>query len=124
MLKKKIEFHNMDHSTPLEQHANQKLEKINDLLKKDEVPTPQFLEVWLKALGQHPHHSVEIHLKTPQFDLNAHDEGNDLYVVLDNVIDKVISLLKKHKEKNIDKQRKAKNEKRAFIEDDDKYTLS
>ena len=72
----------------------------------------------------HKNSTVEIHLKTPQVDLNAHDEGNDLYVVLDNVIDKVISLLKKHKEKNIDKQRKAKNEKRAFIEDDDKYTLS
>jgi len=121
---KKIEFHNMEHSTPLEEHANQKLQKIEDLLAKEKIGTPQFLELWLKSNKQHPHHSAELHLKTPVFDLHAHDEGNDLYVVLDNVIDKIVALFKKHKEKKLDKQHKANSDKKAFIEDDDKYTLS
>lgn len=124
MLKKKIEFHNMDHSSPLEDHASQKLSKIEDLLSKEQYGTPQHIDLWLKSNKLHPHHSVEIHLKTPQFDLNAHDEGTDMYVVLDNAIDKMVRLLKKHKEKSVDKNHKAKTDKKDFIDKDDKYTLS
>ena len=123
MLKKNIEFHNMDHSSPLEEHANQKLQKVEELLKRNQVGTPQVLDLWLKANRQHHHHSVEIKLKTPMFSLEAHDESPDMYVALYNCIDKIVALLNKQKKKVIDKQHKAKTEKQKFAEGLDKYTL-
>ncbi len=114
----------MTHSDPLEAHANLKLDKIMDMLKEGEEPTPLYLEVWLKAHKKHPHHGAELHLKTPRFDLHAHDEGTDIYVVLDNAIDKMIELFKKAKRKALDKEHKEGNEKAQFAADQDKYTLS
>jgi ribosomal subunit interface protein len=120
-MKKKISFHNMPHSDPLEKHANEKLEKISNILKGEENVSPLHVELWLKANKQHPHHAVELHLKTPHLDLNTHDEGTDMYVVLDNTIDKMIALLKKEREKTRDKNRKVETEKSKF--GSDKYKL-
>ena len=120
-MNKKIAFHNMDHSDPMEQHAYQKLSKIEELLKEPEWTTPKHLELWLKAQSQHPHHSAELHLKTPQFDLNAREGGTDMYVVIDNVIDKMVSLIKKEKAKVKDKHQKLETNKNDF--GDDKYNL-
>ncbi len=110
----------MPHSDPLEQHASQKLDKIKDFLK-DETATPFFVELFLKANKQHPHHRAELHLKTPKYDLNAHDEGADMYISIDNAIDKVVKLLKKEKVKQKDKDQKVETEKSKFISD--KYKL-
>ena len=74
--------------------------------------------------GNHPHHAAELHLKTSQFDLHAHDEGTDMYVTIDNTIDKMVTLVTKQKKINIDKQRKTNTEKRSFTDSEDKYTLS
>jgi ribosomal subunit interface protein len=122
MMDRKISFHNMPHSDPMERHANEKLNKIEDMLRYPEDTTPFFVEVWLKANKQHPHHRAEIHLKTPNLDLNAHDEGTDMYVSLDNSIDKIVSLIKKEKEKREDKEQKPETEKGEFASD--KYPLS
>lgn len=121
MIQKKISFHNMPHSDPLEQHASQKLEKINDFIKGADHLKPLHVELWLKANKQHPHHEVELHLKTPVFDLNAHDQGVDMYIAIDNTIDKMITMLKKEKTKRRDKTRKAETEKIKFSSD--KYKL-
>jgi len=123
-MRKKISFHNMEHSEPLRIHSDQKLNKILDVLKEDKIPTPVFLELWLKAFKTHPHHGAEIHLKTPRFDLHAHDECTEMYVAVDNAIDKIIALYKKMKNKTQDKKQKAECEKKEFTEDEDKYTLS
>ena len=120
-MKKKITFHGMEHSMPLEEHANQKLDKVAEIAKPEGNPEPFHAELWLNAHKLHPHHSVELHLKTPCFDLVAHDEGPDMYVTVDNVIDKMVTLVKKEKTKQRDKQQKAKNDKKDFS--DDKYTL-
>lgn len=114
----------MDHSSPLEEHAHQKLIKVEDLLTGKESLTPHFIEVWFKAHKRHPHHAVELHLKTPQFDLHAHDEGADMYVALDNTIDKMVKQLHDRKTRVKDKEHKSENEKRKFEDEDDKYTLS
>ena len=95
MLKKKIEFHNMEHSVPLEQHALEKIKKIEDLIQKEKEGGPLYLEVWLKANTQHPHNSVEIKLKTSRFDLAVKDEAINLYVALDNAIDNQENLAKR-----------------------------
>ena len=122
-MKKKIEFHGMESSQVLEAHANEKLEKVINLVKKNEEkePSPLIVELWLKAQKLHPNHRAELHVKTPRFDLHAHDDGTDLYVVLDNTIDKMVKLLKKAKSKAKTKEKHPKNEKLDF--ESDKYTL-
>lgn len=112
-MKKKISFHNMPHSNPLEEHTNQKLDKIQSFV--DDSIRPFLVEVWLKANKSHPHHSVEIHLKTPSFDLHSHEEGTDMYVAVDIAIDKIVALLIKEKKKLLDKSHKVLSEKRKFF---------
>lgn len=120
-MNRKISFHGMEHSNPMENHINEKLNKIEEILKAPEWETPKFLEFFLNSQSLHPHHSAEMHLKTPQFNLVTHDEGTDMYVVIDNVIDKMVTLLKKDKSKLIDKKQKVENAKNEFA--DDKYDL-
>ncbi len=118
---RKITFHNMEHSDPMERHAQEKLNKIEEFLRGSEWQTPMFVELWLNAHKLHSHHAAELHLKTPQFDLVTHDKGNDMYVMIDNVIDKMVTVLKKEKEKLKDKKQKAETEKTDFGKD--KYNL-
>ena len=120
-MNKKISFNNMPHSDPLEQHASTKLDKIKDFLKDAENITPLHVELHLKANKQHPHHRAELQLKTPRFNLNSHDEGTDMYVVIDNTIDKMVTLLKKEKQKSRDKTQKTETNKSKFSSD--KYKL-
>lgn len=108
----KISFHNMPHSEPMEQHATEKLGKILEFVNKDS--TPLNIELHLKANKQHPHHAAQLHVKTPHFDLSTHDEGPDMYIVIDNTIDKMVSLLKKDKERLRDKYHKPETEKKNF----------
>ncbi len=103
----------MPHSGPLEEHTNSKLDKISSFI--DDSLRPLHIEVWLKANKQHPHHAAEIHLKTPHFDLHAHNEGVDMYTTVDNTIDKIVTLLIKEKEKRLEKSRKNDSEKRKFV---------
>jgi ribosomal subunit interface protein len=120
-MERRITFQSMDHSDPIEKHANEKLNKIDEMLKDSEWKTPMFIELWLKANKQHVHHQVDINLKTPQFDLMSHDINADMYVAIDNAIDKMVELLKKEKAKVKEKEQKPETEKGAFA--DDKYTL-
>lgn len=104
----------MPHSDPLEQHTTKKLAKV--LAFVDDSIRPLHVEAWLKANKTHPHHAVEIHLKTPSFDLHAHKEGTDMYVAVDEAIDKIVTLLVKEKKKIIDKHHKIATEKTKFAE--------
>jgi putative sigma-54 modulation protein len=116
-MKKVISFKNMDHSEPLELHANDKLNKIQNYLKGFKNTSPLNIDLHLKSNKQHPHHEVELNLKTPLFDLNAHDSSPDMYVAVDNVVDKIITQLKKEKEKLLDKRKKVETEKNKFASD-------
>ena len=108
-MKTKISFQNMPHSEPLEEHTTKKLDKV--LAFVDDEIRPFHVEVWLKANKTHPHHGVEIHLRTPHFNLHAHKEGTDMYVAVDEAIDKIVTLLLKEKEKTRDKYHKVDTEK-------------
>lgn len=108
----KISFHNMSHSQPMEDHAQEKLQKIVEICGTDQSPLN--IELWLKANKLHPHHSAELHVKTAKFNLNAHDEGTDMYIVIDNTIDKMVGLLKKDKERSREKYHKPETEKKNF----------
>lgn len=117
----KISFKNMPHSEPLEQHASQKLEKLKEYIKDADTVTPFNVELHLKANKLHPHHEAELLLKTPRFNLNASDKGTDMYIVIDNVIDKMVTIIKKEKEKRSDKSQNNETEKSKF--GSDKYKL-
>lgn len=119
-MKKKLSFKNMDHSDPIEKHVNNKLERLEELLKKDQQP-PFHMDIHLEAHKVHGHHHVELHLKTPRMDLHSHDEGPDMYVAIDNAIDKMVNLVRKNKAKNKNKEHKPENDKTNFS--DDKYNL-
>jgi ribosomal subunit interface protein len=110
----KIAFHNMTHSQPMEDHVRQKVGKISEFLKYETQLLPFNIEVWLKANAQHPHHQVELHVKTAHFNLHTHDEGTDIYVALDNTIDTMVELVKKEKERRRDARRMPNNEKAKF----------
>ena len=120
-MKKKISFLNMSHSEPLEQHVNQKVEKIEELLKREKNPNPMGREVWLKSNKKHPHHVAELQLKTKDLDLNSQFEGPDMYTAIDKAIDKMVALIKKQKTKKQDKIKKVETEKTQFSSD--KYKL-
>lgn len=120
-MKVKISFQQMSHSEPLEQHTKQKLEKIERLLADEQDRDPLHAEFFLKASKTHPHNRAEFHLRTPHFSLDAHDEGADMYVAIDNVIDTMAKLLKKERERNREKYQKSEKEKAKFSSD--KYKL-
>ena len=104
----------MPHSAPLEDHAREKLNKLKTILKAQADASPFYVELWLKANKQHPHHAAELHVRTPIFNLHTHDEGPDMYIVLDNAIDKMVVLAKKEKERNLDRTHKPDTEKKKF----------
>ncbi len=110
----KITFHNMPHSEPLEAHAHQKFTKLAELLAHTNERSPVHAELWLKANKQHEHHATELHIKSSSLDLNAHDEGPDMYIAIDNTMDKMLRQVKKEKERLRDKAHKPDTEKRKF----------
>jgi ribosomal subunit interface protein len=114
-MRKKISFHGMDHSAPLEDHANEKLQKIIDLIEHSQRDNPMAVELTLEGHRPHPHHKVTLHVKTPEFDLYAHEENPDMYVALDTTIDTMVRLINKEKGKLHDKHRRADSPKKEFV---------
>ena len=104
----------MPHSDGLEHHAKEKLQKIASLFKKTEDTHPLSAELFLNAHTVHAHHEVELRIKSSHFNLTSHDSGEDMYVTIDNVVDKMVSQVKKEKEKLDDKHHKVITEKNSF----------
>ncbi len=117
----KITFEGMEHSPVIEQQAKEKILKIKELIQDPEWRTPRYAELWLKANKQHNHHLAKLHLKTPDFNLNAHEESPDMYLAVDRVVDKMTSLVRKEKSIIKDKRNKQDSERKDFV--DDKYNL-
>lgn len=114
-MKRTISFIGMPHSDPLEEHSNQKLDKLTALIKHDdEHEGAYFLELHLKAQEMHAHHRVDLHVKTPHVNLHTHDEGPEMYLAVDNAIDRMITLYKKEKGKIQDRHRNIETDKRKF----------
>lgn len=105
----------MPHSNALEAHVRDKMEKIKTLFKHSRVDHALFAELFLNAQTAHTtHHTVELRIKTNQFNLTTHDEGTDMYVVCDRTIDKMVAMIKKEKAKAGDKKHRVQTEKTAF----------
>jgi ribosomal subunit interface protein len=119
-MKIEITFKNMQHSAPLEAHARTKLEKLTEFMRGSEAIQPFGAELHLDNQKVHPHHHVELHLRVGHTLLHSRAEGPDMYVAVDQAIDKMVTLLVKEKDKFKDKKHKQENEKSKF--GSDKYT--
>ena len=111
-MKTKINFHNMDHSDALEVHALKKLSKLEEFCATDAMPL--HAEVWLKAESSHPHHKTDLQVKVNKMELHTSSQSRDLYIALDEAVDKMVTLLKKNKAIQRDKCRCVESEKRNF----------
>ena len=95
----------MEHSTALENHARKKTEKLAEFLQEER--TPSNIEFHLACHPNHAHQEVSIHLQTKNLRLNTEAEGVDGYAIIDVAIDKMITLVKKNKEKMRDSHRQS-----------------
>lgn len=111
-MKTKINFHNMDHSEALEAHALKKLIKLDEFCADDAMPLSA--EIWLKAEVSHPHHKTDLQVKVNKQEFHTSSEARDLYVALDEAVDKMVILLKKSKDMQLCKDRCVQTEKRMF----------
>ncbi len=109
-----INFHQMPHSTALDTHARARLDKVATLLKKSEPAHPITAELFLNAHAAHAHHEVELRIKSGALSLASHDSNADMYVAIDSVIEKMVTQVKKEKEKQDSKKHHSTSEKSLF----------
>ena len=102
-----ITFRHMDHSPVIEEHARTQLEKLDKFL--DNEPSPVVVELVLEAQPVHAHHKIDLLVKSPHYHCFSHDEGPDMYQVLDSVIQKMCTEIRRAKEKRIDNERRGNN---------------
>ena len=100
---RKIVFRHMDHSGPMEQHADQQLKKLEKLLEHE--PTPIVIDLILEPSKVHSHHRVELIIKTKHYDRVVHSEGPKFYEVLDHVIDVMYRKLHEDKQRLVDERK-------------------
>jgi ribosomal subunit interface protein len=100
----------MEHSLAIENYAKKKSEKIDTFLKS--ISEPHDYEFHLSSHPNHAHQEISIHLKSKSLTLTVVAEGVDSYLIMDEASEKLISLVKKEKEKIRDSHRKGLTEKR------------
>ena len=110
----KVSFHNMPHSEAIEVFVREKLDKINTLFKDNQNLSPFTMEMFLNANKKTIKMACELHMKTPDLDLVTQDGDPDMYIAITKTIEKMISLVKKEKEKIQDKHTNIETEKRKF----------
>jgi putative sigma-54 modulation protein len=109
----KINFHQMPHSDGLETHAREKLTKIATLFKKTEDQHPVSAELFLNAHTGAPS-EVELRIRSGHISLASHDTAHDMYKAIDSVVDKMVTQIKKEKERLDDKHHKVVTDKTVF----------
>lgn len=117
-MNKRIVFRHMDHSSVLEEYANQQLAKVEHFLESERDPI--YIDLILEPSKVHRHHKVELRVKTPHYDLIStyEHEGDKFYDTLDRVIDTMYKelhekkkLLKKDKEKTAGRHEEFKKQR-------------
>lgn len=114
---KRIVFKNTQHSSVMEDYANQQLVKIEELLADSNIlnhaPGGKAKEVEGSAVSidmdlsiepskVREHNRVELRVKGPGYDFFSDYEGAGTYDVLDRVIDVMYRQLLEYKQKEVD----------------------
>jgi len=125
---KHIVFKNTQHSSVMEDHANQQLAKIEKFLaesnimdhapggKASEVPNSDasiYINLVIEPSKVRAHHHMELRVKGPGYDLISSYEGDEPYDVLDRVIDVMYHKLHEYKQKEVD-MRKSRGRHEEF----------
>jgi len=100
---KRITFKGMDHSKPLEDYANEQLERIVHFLKHDR--TPINIDLFFEPSRVHAHHKVELRVNSPSYNKISSYEGTDFYHTLDRVIDVMYHELREEKKRHVDEKK-------------------
>lgn len=101
-MQKKITFHGMEKTQPMEDYCDKQLAKIEQFLSHERSPV--FINLVLEPSKVHAHHHIELRVKTPTYEKIVHYEGPEFYDVVDRVIDvmyyELREISKKQKEHN------------------------
>ena len=110
-MQKRIAFRGIDSTPVLEQFIQSHLEKVERLLENER--TPIMIDLMLEASKVHAHHKVELRVKTPHYDLVAHHEGPEMYQEIDRVCDKMVTEIRRAKEKRVSSEKNGDSYKSA-----------
>jgi ribosomal subunit interface protein len=102
----KITFRNMDSSEALRAHINKQMQKVITFLENERLPL--FIDMVLEPSKRRAHNRAEVRVKTPHYDLISNYEGQDLYDVIDRVIDVMYHEILEAKRKRVDGRKRGK----------------
>ncbi len=106
-VKLEIIFRETEASVAMEKYVIKYVEKFKKYLHKQD-PESVFVHVVLE--GKHNHHimSVEVRIKSQDFDIITKKDGHDMYPLIDETMKAVENELQRKKERVIDDLRKRK----------------
>lgn len=125
---KRILFKNTQHSSIMEDYANQQLAKIEEFLANsnimDHAPggkasdvdgsdAPIRIDLSIEPSKTREHNRVELRVTGPGYDLFSDYEGAETYDVLDRVVDVMYQNLREYKQKEVD-MRKSRGRHEEF----------
>ncbi len=125
---KRIVFKNTQHSSVMEDYANQQLAKIEDFLGKsnimDHAPGGKasdvegsdssiFMDLTIEPSKTREHNRVELRVKGPGYDFVSEYEGAEPYDMLDRVVDVMYHKLHEYKQREVD-MRKSRGRHEEF----------
>ncbi len=105
IMERKITFRRMEPSTVIEEFINAKLDKFEELLGSERSPVS--VSVVIDTHPTHAHNKVDVLVDTPDYNLIANHEGQDVYVEIDTVMDKMLREIRRAKEKRDSEQKKS-----------------
>lgn len=100
----RIFFHEMEHSAAIESKAQELMQKIYKFLEHEREPI--YIHLTIEAGRPHAHHQVEVRVKSPNYELMVKDEGPDIYLLLNQMIDLMYKRLHEKKEELVRERRK------------------
>ena len=112
MIERKIAFHSMEKSEALKDHANERIDKIEKLLKGTGLP--QSIEVRFKYNPHRAHHEIEIHLTSREVTTDIHTTNSKIYLALDEAMDRITESVRKIRHKHLDELHKVETPKTNF----------
>jgi len=89
-------FQGLDHTKAIEDHIEKKLQKLDEYISSEVSPRNVLVHVKKDAQTK-----IELNLRTKNYHLDSHATNYDLYLAADDAVAKIITLVKKQKEKNL-----------------------
>lgn len=102
-------FQNLDHTQAIEDYISKKINKLDEFITEEESPRNVIVHIKKDAQIK-----IELNLSTKNFHLDAHSTDYDLYAAADDAVAKLITQIKKQKEKIRDKRQSESIFKRSF----------